>query len=222
MTVLSFRLEDEIIDKLKEYASSLNTSTSSLLRDLICRELSCPPPRKAPPISSDKGTSVEKNTLHNEVKQLRHEQDNLWAHIEELTCRLSELQQYVNSLPVAAQPRITVPSQHQITAPSQHQITSPSKPSVTEPVTAGARKRFRPQLPIEMVSLDKIIVPPRYSSIQPQPDRIQRHIRYYERYGRFNGAITVMRGTLSLVDGYMRYLAAQKMGHKEIATHLLS
>jgi hypothetical protein len=208
MTVLSFRLEDEIITKLKEYASSLNTSTSSILRDLICRELNCPPPIKAPPVSCAKDATAEKDTLHNEVKQLRHEQDNLWAHIEELTSRLSELQQQVNNLPAAVA--------------IQPQIIAPPQPPVNEPGTAGTKKHFRPQLPIEMVSLGEIIVPPRYSSIQPQPERIQRHIRYYERYSRFNGAITVMRDTLSLVDGYMRYLAAKKMGHKEIAAHLLS
>lgn len=208
MTVLSFRMEDEIITKLKEYASSLNTSTSSLLRDLICRELNFTPPIKAPSIPSDKSASAGKDTLHNEVKQLRHEQDNLWAHIEELTCRLSELQQQVNNLPTAAA--------------IQPQINTPSQPPVMEPVTTGTKKHFRPQPPIEMVSLGEIIVPPRYSSSQPQPERIQRHIRYYERYGRFNGAITVTKDTLSLVDGYMRYLAAQKMGHKEIAAHLLS
>lgn len=208
MPVLSFRIEEEIVEKLKKYASVLDTSTSSALRDIIYRGLyGAPPPKKALPTPSDNTlTTSGKDFLLSEIKHLRHEQNNLWAHIEELTCRLTELQQCVNTLS-SATPLSTV---------------SPVlSSSVTESITTEIKKRTRLSLPIETVSLNEIIVPPRFTNSPPQSKLVQNYKDYYERYGKFSRHITVTKDTLSLVDGYPRYLAAQQMGLKDVVVQLL-
>jgi hypothetical protein len=218
MPVLSFRVEKETFEKLKQYAAALDTSTSSALRDMIYRELDCaPPPKRTPPPPSDEHIKPDgKAFLLSEIKHLRHEQNNVWAHIEELTCRIAQLQQHLNTLPGTTPLPATPPV-----------LPPPAKePPVSEYGHPGGRlfedkKRIRPPLPIETIPLSEIIVPPRFVNSPPQQKLVQKYRDYYDRYGRFNRRIMVTKDTLSLVDGYLVYLAAQKMGLKEVVVHVL-
>lgn len=65
------------------------------------------------------------------------------------------------------------------------------------------------------IDIDKVIIPSAFSNTVPSPEKIANREAEYKLFGKFLTKIEFSRGGY-LIDGYTAYLAAKKLGVKEL------
>jgi hypothetical protein len=65
-------------------------------------------------------------------------------------------------------------------------------------------------------ALAEIIIPEEFLKTPPRKEGVQEMIEYYTTHGKLDKAITVRAKDKLLVDGYKRYVAAKKLGLRDI------
>ena len=68
----------------------------------------------------------------------------------------------------------------------------------------------------EFCSLSEIIIPEQFIKTPPGRRKIEETISYYNKHGEFDKPIQVNENTMTLTDGYKRYVAAKELGLTEI------
>jgi len=107
-----------------------------------------------------------------------------------------------------------------------------SKPSEPEKTT-GTRDReiikkdeeitlkLPPEKQEETLPLSEIIIPEQFLKTPPKRAKIEETIAYYKTHGKLEKPITVNRGTLTLTDGYKRYVTAKELGLTEVPVQFI-
>lgn len=107
-----------------------------------------------------------------------------------------------------------------------------SKPSEPEKITETIDREFikkdeeitlklTPEQQEETLPLNEIIIPEQFLKTPPKRAKIEETIAYYKTHGKLEKPITVNRGTLTLTDGYKRYVTAKELGLTEVPVQFI-
>ena len=107
-----------------------------------------------------------------------------------------------------------------------------SKPSEPEKITETIDREFikkdeeitlklPPEQQEETLPLNEIIIPEQFLKTPPKRAKIEETIAYYKTHGKLEKPITVNRGTLTLTDGYKRYVTAKELGLTEVPVQFI-
>lgn len=74
---------------------------------------------------------------------------------------------------------------------------------------------------IKKVKLEEIRIPKSFLKTQPSREKVEKFKQQYQQTGNFEGRIKVKENTMTLVDGYARYMAAKELGLEEIEVEIV-
>lgn len=69
---------------------------------------------------------------------------------------------------------------------------------------------------LENFLLSEIVIPEQFLKTPPRREKINETIDFYNKNNRFDKPVVVKKKTLTLVDGYKRYVAGKELGLSEI------
>jgi ParB-like chromosome segregation protein Spo0J len=198
------QVTDEVYKKLKHFSDSTGFKLVDITRYILKRfadlDLPTPGPVKSLSKLSTLDLTLELDANRHELYLLRQEQQNLQKQIEKLSHNLTLL----CSTPNNNLPLESSQGEAEIIDGKVKKRRGRKKRSIQE-------KKDGETLP-----LNEIKIPPDFLKSPPRKEGLEEVIEYYNEHGCFDKPVVIRKKDMLIIDGYKRYVAAEKIGLNDI------